>query len=100
MFELAQFEFWIYPFRFHSRDWCRNIAISSLFRCQEISEKREIDNLTFFGINLTLFDGENDMCLKNTNLPCEYQIDPGSVFSVYRLNKKKVYHAHFNAHNA
>jgi len=69
-------EFRIYLFRLHSRD----IAISFLFRCQRISEKKEIDNLTFFGINVTLFNGKNDMCLKNTNLPCAYQIDPGSFF--------------------
>jgi len=31
--------------------------------------------LTFFDINLTLFNGKNDMCLKNTDLPCAYQID-------------------------
>jgi len=72
MIEVGQFEFRIYLFRFHSRDWCRHISISSIFRWQRISEKREIDNLTFIGINLTLFNGKNDMCLKNTNLPCGF----------------------------
>jgi len=61
MIEVGQFEFRIYLFRFHSRDGCRHVAISSLFRCQRISEKREIDNLKFFGINLTLFNGKNDV---------------------------------------
>jgi len=29
---------------------------------------------------MTLFFGRNDMCLKNTNLPCAYQIDLDSFF--------------------
>jgi len=51
---------------YSSFEYCQfsHIAISSHFRCQRISEKRKIDNLTFFGINLTLFYGKQDMCQK------------------------------------
>jgi len=65
--------------------------MSSLFRCQGISEKREVDNLTFVGINLTLFPGKNDMYLKNTNLPCAYQIDPDSFFFCVEMLIKNIY---------